>query len=198
MFEIDLKRGSQRPSGGDWKSDAKEIGLPFLPAVAALTLLAVLLWGLGSQLGSDIEIRRTAVAALEMSVSAKRDELATLAGQRGTMAALSAPEIYWSDVLRLVSEKIPDKLWLSEVKILTTVPPKENPNEPIRRTLLVQGGVLSAASEGNLDVIAKFLETLQADERYREVFAEAKLDSVTRGDEPHTLVFRVTVPFRSA
>jgi hypothetical protein len=200
MFEIDLKRGSQRPTGGDWKADLMENARPFLPVAGMLAVVIVALWIIGRQLGGDIEERRARVTELDKSVVAKRAELASLAGQRGTLAALSAKEVYWSDLLRLVSEKIPDKLWLTDVKIVTTAPPKDNPNAPIVRTLQVQGGVLSAASEGNLDVIAKFIDTLQSDPRYKDTFAEAKLQSVSRGaaGEPYTLVFLITAPFRPA
>ncbi len=198
MFEIDLKRGSQRPTGGDWKADLVENARPFLPVAGMLAAVIVALWVIGGQLGGEIEERRARVTELDKSVVAKRAELASLAGQRGTLAALSAKEVYWSDLLRLVAEKIPDKLWLSDVKIVTTAPPKDNPNAPIVRTLQVQGGVLSAASEGNLDVIAKFIDTLQSDPRYKDTFAEARLQSVSRGGEPYTLVFLITAPFRPA
>ena len=198
MFEIDLKRGSQRSTGGDWKADWVENARPFLPVAGMLAAVIVALWVIGGQLGGEIEERRARVTELDKSVVAKRAELASLAGQRGTLAALSAKEVYWSDLLRLVSEKIPDKLWLTDVKIVTTAPPKDNPNVPIVRTLEVHGGVLSAASEGNLDVIAEFIDTLQNDPRYKETFAEAKLQSVSRGGEPYTLVFLITAPFRPA
>jgi hypothetical protein len=200
MFEIDLKRGSQRPVGGDRQSEFREAALPFLPVAGLLVLLLLILSAVGGHMNRDNVARRAKVEELEKTVIAKRQELASLSGTRGTLAALSTQDIYWSDVLRLVSEKVPDKLWLTEVKIFTSTPPKDNPNEPVRRMLQVQGGVLSAASEGNLDVIAKFLESLQADPRYREAFSEAKLESVTRagGEDPYTLVFRMTAPFRPA
>ncbi|MGH7803808.1 MAG: hypothetical protein ACREQJ_05630 [Candidatus Binatia bacterium] len=200
MFEIDLKRGSQRSSGGDWKADFFESARPWLPVAGMLAGVLVALWIVGGRLEREVEERRARVADLDKTVAEKRTELASLAGQRGTLAALSTKEIYWSDLLRLVSEKIPDKLWLTEVKIVTSTPPKDEPNAPVHRMLQLHGGVLSAASEGNLDVIAKFIETLQGDPRYKDVFGEAKLQSVTRGasGDPYTLGFLVTAPFLPA
>ena len=124
MFEIDLKRGSQRSTGGDWKADWLDGARPFLPVAGMLAAVLVGLWVIGGQLGAEIEERRAKVIELDKSVEAKRAELASLAGQRGTLAALSEKEVYWSDLLRLVAEKVPDKLWLTDVKVVTTTPPK--------------------------------------------------------------------------
>lgn len=197
MFEIDLKRGSRAPSGPGASDLARHLR-PLLPVAAGLVALAVGLAWLSSRAASEVERRRDAVAGLESTVAAKRQELASIAGERGAIAATSTKEIYWSDVLRLLSERMPDKIWLADVKIVSSSPPKEQPKAPVLRTLKVQGGVLSAASEGNLDLIASFLEALQTDERYRESFGPAKLESVTRGTEPHTLKFELTIPFLPA
>ena len=197
MFEIDLKRGSRAPSGASGSDVGRQVRA-LLPVAAGLVVLVLGLAWLSSRAANEVERRRESTAALEATVAAKRQELASLAGARGAIAATSTKEIYWSDVLRLFSERMPDKIWLADVKITTTAPPKENPNAPVLRTLKVQGGVLSAASEGNLDLIASFLESLQADDRYRESFGPAKLESVTRGSEPHTLKFELTIPFLPA
>lgn len=200
MFEIDLKRGHSQSGAPSAAADTMEKVRPFLPVVAGLAAIVMVLWGIGSSQESALEEQRTELAALQQSVTAHRQELAALAGQRGAMAATSNKEIYWSDVVRVFSEKMPDKIWLSDVKVLTSTPPKDQPNAPVIRTLQVEGGVLSAASEGNLDLVASFLETIQADPRYKEAFGPARLDSVTRGTgaDPYTLSFRITVPFLPA
>lgn len=200
MFEIDLKRGYSRSGGPGTAGDAMEKVRPFLPIFAGLAALSLVLWGIGSSQESKLIGQRTELAALQQTVTAHRQELTALAGQRGAMAATSNKEIYWSDVIRVFSEKLPDKIWLADVKVTTSTPPKDKPDAPVVRTLQIDGGVLSAASEGNLDLVAGFLETLQADPRYREAFGPARLESVTRGGtaDPYTLSFRITVPFLPA
>lgn len=198
MFEIDLKRGSRHGESGGPLGDRWSEAKPWIPIAAGLVVLVAGLWLVSSRAEATAVERRASVLALDAEVVAKRQELASIAGQRGTIAVTSSKEIYWSDVLRLLSERMPDKLWISDVKVTTSTPPKDEPDAPVIRTLSVRGGVLSAASEGNLDVVAGFLESLQADGRYRESFGPPKLDSVTRGSEPHTLTFQVTIPFLPA
>ncbi|MGH7858697.1 MAG: hypothetical protein ACREQY_15335, partial [Candidatus Binatia bacterium] len=134
------------------------------------------------------------VARIEAEVSQSRQRLADISGKRRALFGMQRQEIYWSDQLRMLSEKMSDKIWLRRIAVATAGGAE---GTPVTRTLTLEGGVLSSESEGNLDLIGQFIESLQSDGRFRETFGEIALESVTRGSEDaYSLAFVLRAPFR--
>ncbi|MGH7897200.1 MAG: hypothetical protein ACREQQ_04560, partial [Candidatus Binatia bacterium] len=180
MFEIDLKR-SERDAGSSTETtgDLQAIALPFLPVAGALLALLVGFWAINRTLDRSIAARSAKVTEIEAKLSANRQQLAEISGKNRVLYDVARQEIYWSDQLRLISERLPDKVWISQVQVLTSTPeksPKGEPAAPVAHGLSIQGGVLSNSNEGNLDVIGKFIQDLQADPRFQESFSAIHLD----------------------
>jgi Tfp pilus assembly protein PilN len=200
MFEIDLLRGERVASRA---VVSREIGAQLgalVPVLAGLAALTVALWAAGHTLDRRLAERRSELSALEATVNQSREELAELSGKRHALYVLRSQDIYWSDQLRLISEKLPDKTWLSQVHVITSGGEKDRDGHPTPITvqgLAVQGGVLSNPSEGNLDVVGKLIEDLQADPRFQRTFSDIRLDSVSRATDPNALSFQLTLSFKS-
>ena len=192
MFEIDLRKGAREPGAAEAIS---EEAVSFVPVAGGLLVLIAVLWGVGSWLDSSIATRRDEVTRLEQLVSSHRQQLAEISGRRRALLDLDQQEVYWSDQLRLLSRQLPDKLWLSKVAVETSGGTKEQP--PSRR-LRIQGGFLAHSSEGNLDLVGKFVEALEGDARFGENFANLRLESVKRaGGDGNALAFELSAQFRS-
>lgn len=86
-------------------------------------------------------------------------------------------------------------MWLTQVKVVSSGGGEKG--APISRALSIEGGVLSNPSEGNLDLIGKFIQDLQADKRFQQAFSVASLESVKRASEdPYALAFQLKIDFR--
>lgn len=200
-FQIDLKQSAEPNAGGPGPSEELQaLALPFAPVLGVLLLLLGAFWFVNRTLDRSIHAQEETVLGLQTSVQTSKERLAELSGKRRMLFDVAREEIYWSDELRMLSEKLPDKLWLTQVRVVST-PPAKGPNgetlPPPAPTLSVDGGVLSASSEGNLDVIGKFIQDLQADPRFKMSFSSISLESVLRSPEPYTLNFRLKLSFRS-
>ena len=202
MFEIDLKKGA-RPAEASARAagDLSSVVLAFAPVVAALAVVALVLWMIGGSLDRAIQKHEANIADLEASLSASRQQLAELSGRHRVLYGVGRQEVYWSDELRLVSEKLPDKAWISQIRVAAPAPPVKGPNGETTTSapscVTIEGGVLSNSSEGNLDVIGKFIEDLQADRRFQETFSAISLESVLRTADPYALSFRLKLDFKS-
>jgi len=201
VFDIDLKKGAravEMPSGVAGELSA--LALPLAPIAGALVLLLLVVWVVGGRLDRAIEKHETDVAELDASLTASRQQLAEISGKRRVLYGIGRQEVYWSDELRLVSEKLPDKAWLNQIRVSTATPTK-GPNGEVLpagpSTVTIEGGVLSNSSEGNLDIIGKFVQSLQADRRFQETFANINLESVQRTSDPLALGFRVRLDLKS-
>lgn len=195
MFEIDLKSTAARPTRPEAAAAlAPEVAASLLPVILTVAGVAALLWFTGRWLDGRIADRRAAVTKLESAIDGGRKELAEISGKRRALYATQREEIYWSDELRLLSEKLPDKMWLTQVKVVSAGGGEKN--LPVSRTLSIEGGVLSNPSEGNLDLIGKFIQDLQADRRFQQAFSNATLESVKRASgEPYALLFQLKIDF---
>lgn len=204
MFEIDLKRSErpEEPGGSPASEEVRQAATALWPiALVGLGVLAGL-WVLNGVQESAIERQKAEIVAIERSVSENRQRLAEVTGKGRTVYALAPAERYWSDDLRLLAEKLPDKTWLTSVRVDAAPVDKpvagaEAPPPAAPLGLVVEGGVLSAASEGNLDVIGQFVKNLEQDPRFAKSFGGVKLRSVRRGSDPLTLLFTLDVAFKS-
>ena len=196
MFEIDLKSTAARQTRqGQAFGPTPEIAASLLPAVLALAGIAAFLWLTNRWLDGSIAARRAAVTKLESAVAGGRKDLAEVSGRHRALYANQRQEVYWSDELRLLSERLSDKMWLTQFKVVSSGGGEKG--VPVLRALYVEGGVLSNPSEGNLDLIGKFIQDLQADRRFQEAFSSAKLESVKRASgDPYALVFQLKADFR--
>ena len=192
MFEIDLRKGATQPGAAE--AIAGEAA-SFLPVAGVLILLVATLWGVGAWLDGSIADRRAEVTRLEELVASHRQQLAEISGRRRALLDIDQQEVYWSDQLRLLSRQLPDKLWLSKVAVETSGGEKDK--APSRR-LRIEGGFLSHSSEGNLDLVGRFVEALESEPRFRENFTNLKLESVKRaGGDGNALAFELSAQFRS-
>lgn len=195
MFEIDLRASAARAAeAAAPESAAMEAASRLLPVVGVVAAVVGALWLATWRLDRSVAERREAVVALDASVNASRQQLAEISGKQRALSNSRRPDLYWSDELRLLSEKLPDKLWLMQVKSFTVT----REGRPTTSGIAVEGGALSSSSEGNLDLIGKFIQDLQSDPRFQETFAGVSLESVKRSSgDPYTLVFTLTLPFKS-
>ena len=201
MFQIDLKQGASATAAApSVRGDVQEIARAFAPVMAAVAFVLVATWTFGRSLDRSIERQEAAVASLEASLSASRQQLAEISGKRRVAYGIAPQEVYWSDQLRLVSEKLPDKAWITSMHVNSPPPPAKTMNgeapPPSPQNVTIEGGVLSNSSEGNLDVIGKFVESLQADRRFQETFSAINLESVQRTSDPYALGFRMRLDFK--
>jgi hypothetical protein len=201
LFEIDLKKGA-RPAEAPTRApgDLSSVVLAFAPVAVAVIVLGFVLWMIGGSLDRKIQKQEANVADLEASLNTSRQQLAELSGKHRVLYGVGREEVYWSDELRLVSEKLPDKAWLSQIRVATAAPVKGPSGEttaPGPSSVTIEGGVLSNSSEGNLDVIGKFIQDLQADRRFQETFSAISLESVQRTSDPYALAFRLKLDFKS-
>lgn len=198
MFKIDLKKtAALRSRLGAEPSAAVDAARSIAPAAAALAVLVGGLWLVTSRMDGSIAGRKAEAVKLEAAVESSRKELAEISGRRRLLYDTQRAEVFWSDQLRMLSEKVPDKVWVTQVKVVASGGGEKG--GPVTRKLSIEGGVLSNPSEGNLDLIGKFIEELQADRRFQENFSAVTLESVKRaGGDPYTLVFQLRVDFRSA
>jgi hypothetical protein len=196
MFQIDLKTASaRRPRLEERASRVSQTTASLAaPALVLVTLLAGL-WIVNRELDGSIAAGRARVSSLEAAVDASRKELAEVSGRRRVLYATQRKETYWSDELRMLSEKLPDKMWLTQVKVTSSGGGEKG--APVTRNLFVEGGVLSNPSEGNLDLIGKFIQDLQADRRFEESFSAVTLESVKRAGDPYTLNFQLRIGFKT-
>ncbi|HUE39146.1 MAG TPA: hypothetical protein VMR29_06555 [Candidatus Binatia bacterium] len=201
MFEIDLKKGA-RPIAAPARAadDLSTIALSFAPVAAGVAVLAVALSMFSGRLDRSITQHEANVADLEASLSASRQQLAEVSGKRRVLYGVGRQEVYWSDELRLMSEKLPDKAWINQIRV-AAAPAAKGPNGEATTagpaTVTIEGGVLSNSSEGNLDVIGKFVQDLQTDRRFQDTFSAINLESVQRTSDPFALAFRMRLDFKS-
>lgn len=201
MFRIDLKQGAiaiaATPAS---RGELRDVALSFAPVAAAVVFLVAATWTYGRSLDRSIEREEANVASLEASLNASRQQLAELSGKRRVAYGIAPQEVYWSDELRLVSEKLPDKAWITAMHVNSPPPPAKGTNGAAPtlapQNVTIEGGVLSNSSEGNLDVIGKLVETLQADRRFQETFSGITLESVQRTSDPYALGFRLRLDFK--
>jgi len=200
VFTIDLKKSADpaavlvTPLG-----DLQLLVRPFAPLVAAVVALMVVFSAINHRLDGSARDREAQVAGLEASVTETKQQLAEVSGKVRVLYQTQAPEIYWSDELRVLSEKLPDKVWITQVRAISPQRTK-GPNGADVVTpggVSVEGGVLSNANEGNLDVIGKFIKDLQADPRFQTSFASVDLESVQRAQEPYTMTFKLKLGVKS-
>jgi Tfp pilus assembly protein PilN len=161
--------------------------------------VSIALYAIDRRIDGSIEDQEGVIKGLEASVAESRSQLAELSGKTRVLYDGQRPEIYWSDGLRLLSEKLPDKVWLTQLRATSSQTSKgEHGGDVVTPGgLAVDGSVLSNANEGNLDVIGKFIQDLQADPRFSESFSSITLASVQRSPEPYTLTFRLMIGFKS-
>ncbi len=201
MFEIDLKQGARPPAGPEGTvAEVQALARILAPVAAAIVVLAVAVWAIDASLERSIAKHEARVSELESALSASRQKLAEVSGKRRVLYDIAQQEIYWSDELRLVSEKLPDKAWLTQIRVMSSAPSKGPSGEavaPAPQGLMIEGGVLSNSSEGNLDVIGKFIQDLQADKRFQDSFSSINLESVQRTSDPYALGFRLKLGFKS-
>jgi len=201
VFEIDLKKGA-RPIEAPARAadDLSAIALSFAPVAAGVAVLVVALSMFSGRLDRSITQHEANVADLEASLSASRQQLAEISGKRRVLYGVGRQEVYWSDELRLVSEKLPDKAWINQIRV-AAAPAAKGPNGEATTagpaTVTIEGGVLSNSSEGNLDVIGKFVQDLQTDRRFLDTFSAINLESVQRTSDPFALAFRMRLDFKS-
>jgi hypothetical protein len=201
VFRIDLKQGASviaaTPAS---RGELRDVALSFAPVAAAVVFLVAATWTYGRSLDRSIEREEANVASLETSLNASRQQLAELSGKRRVAYGIAPQEVYWSDELRLVSEKLPDKAWITAMRVNSPAPPAKVANgaapTPAPQNVTIEGGVLSNSSEGNLDVIGELVETLQADRRFQETFSGITLESVQRTSDPYALAFRLRLDFK--
>ena len=205
MFEIDLKKSAEREPNVEMPEGDPGVAGPstFIPIAGVVAVLVFALYLASAAHDRALAAKRTELTRLETVVAAQRLELAEASGKRRAMFGSLQEEVFWSDVLRMFSERTPDKMWVSQVKVVTVggekAGEKGGEKMPLSRVLSVDGGVLSSKSEANLDLIGAYVDSLQQDPRYQKVFGAATLRSVTRAnDDPLSLVFSLTVPFRPA
>ena len=202
MFQIDLKQGASAiATAPTVRGDVREIARSFAPVAAAVAFLLAATWTFGRSLDRSIEKQEAAVASLEASLNTSRQQLAEISGKHRVAYGVAPQEVYWSDELRLVSEKLPDKAWITSVHVNSPPPPAKGTNgEPpvlSPQNVTIEGGVLSNSSEGNLDVIGKFVESLQTDRRFQDTFSTVSLESVQRGGDPFALGFHLRLDFKT-
>ncbi|MGH7820750.1 MAG: hypothetical protein ACREQ9_13355 [Candidatus Binatia bacterium] len=194
MFQVDLKTSATRRPVAVEESPAAATAGAFLPVAVVLAVLIGTLWIVGSSWDASLARRRADVAGLEAAVAEHRQRLAEISGKRRALFGIQRQEIYWSDQLRMLTEKISDKIWISRIGVATSGGTEDT---PLSRVLTLEAGVLSSESEGNLDLIGQFIQALQADARFRDAFADIALESVTRGgDDAYSLTFVLKAPFR--
>jgi hypothetical protein len=200
VFQIDLKKsadpvGVVTGPGADWQPLLRS----YAPVVAVIVGLVVFCTTLNRRIDGSIRDQEAQVVGLEASVADSRQQLATVSGKERVLFATDRPEVYWSDELRLLSEKLPDKVWLTQVRATSPKTTKDTNGADVVTPgdLIVDGGVLSNATEGNLDVIGKFIQDVQADARFQSSFSSINLESVQRAAEPYTLTFRLKAALKS-
>jgi Tfp pilus assembly protein PilN len=194
VFRIDLKKSAHRAEAIAAGS-ADAVAGAFVPVAVAVVALVLALWAIDARWDASLANRRAEVEQLQSTVNETRQRLVDISGKRRALLRMDQPEIYWSDQLRLLSERLPDKIWISRVAVATS-PGIEG--APPSRQLAIEGGVLSSESEANLDLIGQFIRTLQSDPRFQVAFADIHLESVTRGgDDAYTLNFVLKAPFRA-
>jgi hypothetical protein len=202
VFQIDLKHGASAVGRSPMpRGDVREIAMSFAPVVAAVAFAVAATWTFGRSLDRSIDKQQAAVASLEASLTASRQQLAEISGKRRVAYGIAPQEVYWSDELRLVSEKLPDKAWITSMRVNSPPPPAKGANGepplPSPQNVTIEGGVLSNSSEGNLDLIGKFVESLQADRRFQDTFSTISLESVQRTSDPYALGFRLRLDFKT-
>jgi hypothetical protein len=200
MFEIDLQRSGKRSETALGTVTESNVYFALIPMVAALVVLVAVLWIASGRMDRRIQRQRAEVTELEATVNRTRQELAELAGKRRVIFAVQPQDIYWSDQFRFLAERLPDKTWITQVNVVTgggEKGPDGKPTPIVARGLAIEGGVLSNPNEGNLDVVGKFVEDLQADPRFAKTFARIHLDSVKRGSDPNALTFQLTLDFKA-
>ena len=199
MFHIDLKKSAEPVAvHANTVEDLKPLALAYAPVFAAIVGLVALCTTVNHRMDASIHDQEAQIGGLETSLAESRQQLAQISGKERVLYETNRPEIYWSDELRLLSEKLPDKVWLTQVRA-TSARTAKNANGVDVVTpgdLMVDGGVLSNASEGNLDIIGKFIQDVQADPRFQAAFSSINLESVQRAAEPYSLTFRLRVAFR--
>ena len=199
MFQIDLKK-SANPAAvlAGPAADLQMLVRPFAPLVGVLVGLIVLFTAIDRRLDGSIRDNEAKITALEASVAESKQQIAEVSGKARVLYETQRPEIYWSDELRLLSEKLPDKVWLTQVRATSPQTTKgENGDVVTPGAVTVEGGVLSNANEGNLDVIGKFIQDVQADTRFQSSFSSINLESVQRASDPFTLTFRLKLGIKS-
>ena len=83
MFQIDLKQGASATAAAPaLRGDVQEIARSFAPVIAAVAFLLVATWTFGRLLDRSIEKQEAAVASLEASLNASRQQLAEISGKR--------------------------------------------------------------------------------------------------------------------
>ena len=199
MFKIDLKRSAEPVDAmAGAADDLRLLVRPFGPLIAVVVVLLAAFWVVNGRLDRSIEEEHARVEGLATSLAESKQRLANVSGKARVLYETARPEVYWSDELRLLSEKLPDKVWLTQVKVTSSQMTKTEKGEVmVPGGLVVDGGVLSNANEGNLDVIGKLIQDLQADPRFATSFSTIALESVQRSAEPHTLAFRLKIGLKS-
>ena len=199
MFKIDLKKSAEPADAmAGAAGDLRLLVRPFAPLIAVIVVLLAAFWVMNGRLDRSIQDEKARVESLAASLAESKQRLADVSGKSRVLYETGRPEVYWSDELRLLSEKLPDKIWLTQVKVTSSQMTKTEQGEVlVPGGLVVDGGVLSNANEGNLDVIGKLIQDLQADPRFATSFSSIALESVQRSAEPYTLAFRLKINLKS-
>ncbi len=201
MFQIDLQQSSKPGSTSSQGPSAERLATvrPFVPVLAGLAALVIGLGIVDRRLDGEVAEKRDNVTNLESSLASSKQQLAELSGKTRVLYESGQQDIYWSDELRMISEKLSDKLWLTQVHSKPPEVIKGPDGEQVTKPggVIVEGGVLSSASEGNLDVIGKLVADLQADPRFQQSFASVTLDSVQRSPDPLALTFSLRLAAKS-
>jgi len=199
VFQIDLKKSAD-PSAvlAGTVGELQLLVRPFAPLIGVAVGLMVLFSAVNHWIDGSVRDHEAQVAGLEASVAESKQQLAQVSGKIRVLYETQRPEIFWSDELRLLSEKLPDKVWLTQVRA-TSPQTTKGPNGDVTTAgnVMVEGGVLSNANEGNLDVIGKFVKDLQADARFQTSFSSIDLESVQRAAQPYTMTFRLKLGVKS-
>lgn len=159
--------------------------LSLFGAVGGILALIVGLWMIDARVRAQVHEKQRQVTTLESSLAMSRQQLAVLADKSRVTVENAAADVYWSDELRMIGEKLPDEIWLTQVRAnAAEITQGPNGGGVIPGAVVVEGGVLSSSKESDLDAIGKLIADLWADPRFQRSFTSVTLDSAELSADP--------------